>query len=207
MINAAKRLQPGHPRPAGVRVEDVVARYKILTLDHMNSRLHAEMKLERAISRILNDSMSLTGAEFGNVQLLSGDFLLIADQRNFKRPFLETFRKVATEHGSACGRALRSGETVVVEDTELDGEFAPFRPAARLAGFRSVVTTPLLTHANRLLGVVSTHFVSVHRPTDVEIETFEGYSVSAGEHLSRLLGKTTLDSFALKMNRRLYGEP
>jgi GAF domain-containing protein len=172
----------------------------------MNSRLHVEKTFERAIRRVLNDSMSLNGAEFGNVQLLLGVYLLIVDQRNFEKPFLETFRKVATEHGSACGRALRSGKTVVVEDTELDEEFAPFRPAARLAGFRSVVTTPLLTDANGLLGVVSTHFVKVHRPTDVEIETFEGYSVSAGEHLSRLLGHTTLDSFALKMNRGLYGE-
>lgn len=178
--------------------------YKIL--DHMIGRLRAEGKFEGAIRRILNDSMSLNGAEFGNVQLKWGDYLLIVDQRNFKRPFLETFRKIATAHGSACARALRSGKTVVIEDTELDEEFAPFRPAARLAGFRSVVTTPLLTDANGLLGVVSTHFVSVHRLTNIELKTFEVYSVSAGEHLSRLLGQTTLDSFALKMNRRLYGE-
>jgi GAF domain-containing protein len=95
---------------------------------------------------------------------------------------------------------------VVIEDTVLDEVFAPFRLMARLAGFRSVVTTPLLTQANDLMGVASTHFVKVHRPTDVEIETFEGYSVSAGEHLSRLLGQTTLDSLALRMNSGLYSK-
>jgi GAF domain-containing protein len=187
--------------------EGIMSPHRASTLNHMNRRLRAEQNFESAIRRILNDSMSLNGAEFGNVQLLCGDYLLIVDQRNFKPPFLQTFRKVAAEDGSACGRALRSGNTVVVRDTELDDEFAPFRPAARLAGFRSVVTTPLLTDSNGFLGVVSTHFVRLHRLTDIELKTFEGYSVSAGGHLSRLLGQTTLDSFALKMNRRLYGEP
>jgi GAF domain-containing protein len=172
----------------------------------MNRRLHAEQNFERAISRILNDSMSLNGAEFGTLQLPCGDDLLIVDQRNFKQPFLETFRKVARGHGSACGRALRLGKTVVIEDIEMDEEFTPFRSAARLAGYRSVVTTPLLTPAQDLMGVVATHFISVHRLTDIEIATFEDYSEAAGEHLLRLLGRATLDSLALKMNRRLYGE-
>jgi hypothetical protein len=170
----------------------------------MSNRLHAERKFEYAARRILDDSMSLNGAEFGTLQLPSGDCLLIVEQRNFKQPFLETFRKVVRGHGSACGRALRSGKTVVIDDIEFDEEFAALRPAARLAGYRSVVTTPLLTYAKDLMGVVATHFVNVHRPTDIEIETFENYSISAGEHLSRLLGPTTLDAFALKMNRRLY---
>ncbi len=183
----------------------MASRYRLPILDHMNNRLCAEQKFEGAITRILNDSMSLNGAEFGTLQLPSGGYLFIVEQRNFKRPFLETFRKVAREHGSACARALRSGKTVVIGDTELDEEFTPFRPAARLAGYRSVVTTPLLTQAKDLMGVVATHFVNVHRLTDIEIDVFEGYSVSAGERLSRLLGRTTLDSFALKMNGRLYG--
>ncbi len=99
-------------------------------LHHMNKRLHAEQTFERAIRRILDDAMALNGAEYGTLQLPWGGHLLIVDQRNFKRPFLEIFRKVAREHGSACGRALRLGETVIIEDTEVDEEFRPF-PARR----------------------------------------------------------------------------
>jgi hypothetical protein len=88
----------------------------------------------------------------------------------------------------------------------LDTVFEPFRSAARSAGYRSVVTTPLLNQKKDLMGVVATHFVLVHRPTNIELETFEGYSVLAGEHLSRLLGRATLESFALNMNQRLYRE-
>src|SRR5690242_8686832 len=96
MTKAAECFERVHPWLAGVIVEGVASPYRIQTLDPMNRRLHAEKKFERAIRRILNDSMALNGAEFGNVQLLWGDYLLIVDQRNFKQPFLEAFRKVAT---------------------------------------------------------------------------------------------------------------
>src|SRR5262245_49551585 len=121
-------------------------------LHHMNKRLHAEQAFQGAIRRILGDAMALNGAEYGTLQLPWGDYLLIVDQRNFNWPFLETFRKVAKEHGSACGRALRSGKTVVIGDTEFDAESAPFRSVARSAGYRSVLTTPLWTQKRDLMG-------------------------------------------------------
>src|SRR5215475_8338976 len=110
-------------------------------LNQMNHRLHAEQTFEGTIGRILDDAMALNGAKYGTLQLPWGGYLVIVDQRNFGQPFLEKFRKVAREHGSACGRALRSGRTVIIEDTELDEEFAPFRSVARRAGYRSVITT------------------------------------------------------------------
>jgi GAF domain-containing protein len=172
----------------------------------MKRRLHEQQAFELVIATILNDSMALNGAEYGTLQLVAGDDLLIVDQRRFKPPFLNTFRKVARLEGSACGRALRSGQTVVIEDIELDEEFASFRPVARAAGFRAVATTPLFTRAAELVGTVSTHFARVHRPTAIEIETFENYSVFAGDCASRLLGPETLASMALKMNDRLYAD-
>jgi sugar phosphate isomerase/epimerase len=92
---------------------------------------------------------------------------------------METFRKMAKEHGSVCGRALRSGRRVVIEDTELDTEFGPFRSAARSAGYRGVVSIRLRPEKD-LVGLVATHFVLVHRPTDVQIEAFECCSCLGG---------------------------
>jgi GAF domain len=175
-------------------------------LEHMKRRLQQKQTFEQAIATILNDSMALNGAEHGTLQLVAGDNLLIVDQRRLKPSFLNIFRKVARLEGSACGRALRLGQTVVIEDIELDEEFASFRPAARAAGFRAVATTPLFTRAAELVGTVSTHFARVHRPTAIEIETFENYSVFAGDYTSRLLGTETLASMALKMSDQLYAE-
>jgi GAF domain-containing protein len=95
---------------------------------------------------------------------------------------------------------------VVIKDTEADEEYAPYRAAARSAGYRSVMTTPLLTQQKVFIGTVSTHFVRSHTPTNIEIETLKSYSVAAAEHLHRLLGDERLEAKALSMSRRLYGE-
>ena len=55
----------------------------------------------------------------------------------------------------------------MIEDVETDEPFAPLRPVARAAGYRAVQSTPLCGRDGRLLGMLSTHFRSPHRPEDV----------------------------------------
>jgi GAF domain-containing protein len=173
-------------------------------LEQMSKRLHARSSFEDAVAVILDDAVALHGAEFGNVQLAARDYLVIAVQRGFKAPFLEFFREVRADAGCACGRALRTGHTIVIEDTEADEEFAPYRAVARAAGFRGVTATPLLTRKNILIGTVSTYFVNVHAPTPIEIETLRSYSVIAAEFLHHLLGDELLEAKASLMSRRLH---
>ena len=153
---------------------------------------------------LLDDAIALHGAELGNVQLNVGDHLVIAVHRGFKAPFLESFRKVTVKDGCACGRALRTGSTVIVPDIEKDEEFAPYRDTIRAAGVRSVMTSPLLTPRGVLVGTVSTHFVNVHTPTAIEVATIKSYCVVAANHLLKLLGQEPLESKALSMNRHVY---
>jgi GAF domain-containing protein len=173
-------------------------------LDHMNRRLHRQQTFERAISTILDDARALNGAEFGNLQLCAGDHLLMVAHRSFDSHFLRTFREVLRDDGTACGRALRSGKTVLVEDVERDEDFAPYRSAARTAGFRSVATTPLVTSRRQIIGVVSTHFTTVHRPTAFEIAAFEQYCLGASNFLWELRGERSVTDIAVDMSSRLY---
>jgi len=173
-------------------------------LEQMSRRLHVQPSFERAVAVILDDAIALLGAEFGNLQLLAGDHLVIADQRGFKALFLDTFRRVRADDGCACGRALKTGHTIVVADIEVDEQFAPYREVARAAGFRSVATTPLRTRDNILIGAVSTHFVNVHRPTPIEIETLQDYGAIAAEFLHRCLDGGSLDIVAGSLSSRSY---
>jgi GAF domain-containing protein len=173
-------------------------------LDHMNRRLHGQQTFERAISTILDDARALNGAEFGDLQLCVGDHLLIVDQRGFGPHFLKAFRKVLKDDGTACGRALKSGKTVLIEDVERDEGFAPYRSIARAAGVRSVATTPLVTSRRQIIGAVSTLFARVHKPTALEIEAFEQYCLGASNYLWRLCGARSVADIAVAMNNRLY---
>ena len=175
-----------------------------MLIEQMSARLSAQSSFEGAVEVLLDDSIALHGAELGNVQLLAGEYLIIVLQRGFKTPFLEFFREVRTDDGCACGRALRTRKPVLVSDTENDDEYAPFRAVARAAGYRSVVTVPLVTSTNLFLGVVSNHFVNVHKPTSIEMDTLKTYGNIAADHLHQLLGGALLREKALAMNSKLY---
>ena len=170
----------------------------------MTQRLFKSKTFEGAVQAVLDDVIALLGAEYGNVQLAIGDQLVIAAQRGLTADFLKTFRRVKKDDGSACGRALRLGETVIIRDVENDSGFAPFCPDAKKAGFRSVQSTPFLTKDGNVLGMVSTHFAHAHEPTPIEMQTLKTYSVVAAEHLHKLLGDVPLAIKAKQMSDELY---
>ncbi len=170
----------------------------------LSKRLYAARTFEAAIDTILDDTIALLGAEYGNVQLPIGDELVIVAQRGLTQRFLRAFWRVNKNHGSACGRALRFRKTVVVSDVEKDADFAAFLKDARDAGFRAVQSTPFFTSDGLLLGMMSTHFANVHEPTAIELEILQSYSIVASEHAYRLLGNEMLGRKAEQMNDALY---
>src|SRR5215469_2291958 len=56
-----------------------------------------------------------------------------------------------------------------IEDIETDAGYAPYRATARAAGYRAVVSAPILGGDGRPLGIISTHFTATHRPTEHEM--------------------------------------
>ena len=173
-------------------------------LQQMNQRLQAAVPFEASISTILADVVALHGAQFGNVQLIAGDKLLIVAEHGLQAPFLLAFREVRTTDGCACGRAWQTGEPIVLEDVELDESFAPFREIAKEAGFRSVQSTPLIASDSMPLGMVSTHFAIRYVPTKIEMTICKAYCTMAADHLQALLDGSPLESKAQKLHDVLY---
>ena len=170
----------------------------------MVERVSAAATFEDAVQTILDDVIALHGSEFGNIQLAAGDALLIAAQRGFFRPFLTTFRQVRADDDSACGRAIRQREQIVIHDIEADDAYAPFRKIAAEAGYRAVQSTPLFASSGTLLGVVSTHFTRPHTPTPIEMQTLREYATAASDLAYPLLKGTELAAKAEQMSGKLY---
>jgi GAF domain-containing protein len=109
----------------------------------------------------LDEALALHGTELGNVQLLNArGNLQIAAQRGFGPAFLEFFHEVSADDVSVCGQALASGERIVVSDVLSDPELSGTSSQAAIlaAGVRSVQSTPLVSAAGRVFGMISTHF-------------------------------------------------
>ena len=159
----------------------------LVNLHRWSTRLWRSHTLEEGLEEILTAAISLLGAQKGSVHLLRPEtgMLTMVAQHGFEEEFLEAFREMRPTEASACGRASHSGRRVVIEDIEADKLFTALRPAARAAGFRSVIATPLVTVDGRPIGIVSVHFRSPHEPSALELNRLDLYLRQASDFMQR----------------------
>ena len=112
--------------------------------------------------------------------------LTIAAQRGFEDPFLNFFASVRDD-ASACAAAIRSGERVIVEDVRESEIFAgqPSKDVLIDAGVCAVTSTPLMASSGNLLGMISTHFVTPHRPSERELHLMDLLARQTADYLER----------------------
>jgi PAS domain S-box-containing protein len=155
-------------------------------LHQLSTRLLRETELHPLLEEVLNATIALQSADFGNVQLYNQrtQTLEIVAQCGFGQEFLDHFSSV-NESGAACGRALKCAERVIIEDVLTDPDFTPHRAIAASAGFRAVQSTPLLSRSGEPLGMISTHFRQPHRPSARELRLTDLYALQAAEIIER----------------------
>jgi len=156
-------------------------------LNAVNARLWQIHDLHTGLKEILGATIELLGADFGHVQLYdaSAQVLRMAVHRGFKKPFLDFFHEVSTRDKSACGRALRSGARVIVEDVDKNEAFKPYRKVAKAAGYRAVLSMPLKSGDGAPLGMISTFFRHPHRPDNLDLARLDLYVQMAASFIER----------------------
>jgi len=174
-------------------------------LHQLSSRLLAARDLRSALDEVLDAAITLLDADYGNIQLYNPHKkgLEIVVQRGFPQAFLDTFGLVSLEDNTACGRALRSGQRILIEDVLTDEEYVSFRDIAAAAGYRAVQSTPLLIPGGAVLGMLSTHFRSPHRPTEHQLNLLDLYARPAIELIERLRAEQALRESEDRFRRAL----
>jgi signal transduction histidine kinase len=150
-------------------------------LDALSTRLLTSPSRTSALEEILDAAIDLQSADMGTLQVFNDErqALELVAHRGFGSEFLDHFRFVGPNDGSACGRALRTRATVVVEDVARDAAFSDHLDVATNAGFQAVLSTPLRSPGGAVLGIISTHFRRVHKPSDHEVRMLELYAYHA----------------------------
>jgi PAS domain S-box-containing protein len=154
-------------------------------LNELSSRLWRMPSLNEGLKEMLHATVSLLGADMGNIQLMEGRTLRIVAQQGFGAAFLDYMREASLENDSACARAFRSSAAVMIEDVEADEGYAPLRPVARQAGYRAVFSTPLIGHDGDTLGMVTVHFGSPHCLSDQDRHRLTLYVRQAADFIER----------------------
>lgn len=110
---------------------------------------------------LLDNAIALDRATKGNIQVYDPNkkrLILTAElQRGFEAPFLEHFASVKAFDSSACGRAMGTGNCVLIPDVMSDVAFEAHRKVALAAGVRSVKSMPLVGADGVFRGILSTH--------------------------------------------------
>ena len=119
-----------------------------------------EGKTRAALLRVLDRAIAIDGARAGNIQLFNPSLggLEIVAQRGFDSAFLQLFCLVRPDDPSACARAFRNRERVVIADVNEDPHFVPYLSMMSHARVRGVQSTPVLDDRAVPIGVLSTHF-------------------------------------------------
>ncbi|HJT19494.1 MAG TPA: GAF domain-containing protein [Nitrospira sp.] len=144
--------------------------------------------VDACLSQIVRTAIAMTGASKGNLQLFdpSSGALRIAAQQGFEEPFL-TFFATVDDRASACGTAMERCERIIVEDVTQSEIFAgtPALAVMLEAGARAVQSTPLISSAGNMLGMISTHFSEPHRSSERELRLMDLLARQAADYLER----------------------
>ena len=160
---------------------------ELCDLHELSVRLTASTELSETYEKILDGLMKVHGADFGSIQVYNSGTkeLRIVAQRNFTSDFLNYFSLVTAEDSSACARALRTGKRTFIKDVEQDPEFFPHRKVAAAAGFRAVLSMPVIAQHGEPLGIFSVHFREPQSLSDTAFRRSDLFLSLAAETLRR----------------------
>jgi PAS domain S-box-containing protein len=157
-------------------------------LQEVSTRLVPAGDSASLLLEIVDAAIAVTAADMGNIQLVdrSNNALRIVAARGFEKPFLDFFNAVHPGEAS-CGTAMMKGERTIIEDVTTSPVFegTPALNALCAAGVRAVESTPLITRAGKIIGVLSTHYRAPHRPNDQDLHVLDLLARQAADWMER----------------------
>ncbi len=165
-----------------------------------------EGNLEPVLGEIVDTAISISGADFGNIQLLNPKTseLQIVAQRGFPKWWIDFWKRVCNGKGT-CGTALERGERVIVEDVEQSPIFigTPALEIQLKAGVRAVQSTPLVSRSGRPIGMFSTHFKTQYRPDDHALRLLDMLARHAADIIERAQTEEALQQLNAQLEQRV----
>jgi GAF domain-containing protein len=162
-------------------------------LGELAARLDMTPPGRESVGIILDAAIALHAADCGSIRVLdpASDTFRIVAQRNFAAEFLATFAEVDASDDSVWGRALDAGAPVIVEDVLAERSLEPYRRVFGAAGVRAVQATPIVGPSGAVIGMLSTYFGRVHRPSALDMIAAEICAAHASDVLAEVFDYAT----------------
>jgi PAS domain S-box-containing protein len=157
--------------------------------------------------KILDAAMAIMGSDFASMQTFypeRGELRLLA-YRGFNPTAAAFWEWVRPGSGSTCGAALATGHRSIVPDIELSDFMAGSEDLEtyRQTDIRAVQSTPLLSRAGRLLGMISTHWRNPHQPSERDLRLLDVVARQAADLIERKRAEEQQLALNAELNHRV----
>jgi PAS domain S-box-containing protein len=164
-------------------------------LQEISCRLIPTDDVHTLYTQLLDSAIDIMQADRGTMQVLDGETgeLCLLDARGMPKEVWEKFARVSPDARTSCAEALRRGERVIV-DYLTDEPFAGTADArAHLdAEIRAAQSTPLLTRAGLLVGMLSTHWSQPPRLAERQLYLLDILARQAADLMDRARAEEAL---------------
>ena len=154
--------------------------------------------------KILDAAVAIMRSDFASMQMFypeRGELRLLG-YRGFNPTAAAFWEWVRPGSGSTCGAALATGARSIVPDIELSDFMAGSEDLEtyRQTGIRAVQSTPLVSRAGRLLGMISTHWRNPHQPSERDLHHLDVLARQAADLIERKQAELTDQRLAAIVN-------
>ncbi|HEX7978177.1 MAG TPA: GAF domain-containing protein [Gemmatimonadaceae bacterium] len=191
------RLTLTQDRVAQLRLEADLADSRLLQA--ISSDLITENDEKGFRERLLDAAMSIMHSDFSSLQMLKedgngGGYLELIANRGFTQEAMERWQKVDVNTRTCCGEVLRTRRRVIAADVTKCEFMAGSEELTFLlsSGVRAVQSTPLLSRSGQLMGAFTTHWQTVHVPTERDLRLLDVLARQAADLLERMLAEERL---------------
>jgi two-component system CheB/CheR fusion protein len=176
-------------------------------LQQISTLLIQEDNVEILYRQILDAAIVLMRSDAGSIQMVDaehGDLRLLVWQ-GFHPESAAFWQRVNLNSNGSCGEALRTGERVVVPDTEACAFMAgaPDLEECRRSGIRAVQSTPLVSRSGRLLGMFSTHWRQPYEPRERDLRLLDVLARQAADLIERAQSEAGLYQANISLEQRV----
>lgn len=149
-------------------------------LQAMSTQLAQEQELESLYEKVLDSAVAIMHSDFASMQMLypergNGGELRLLASRGFNEEAARRWEWVSSDSRSSCSAALRKGARVIVNNVEKWDFVAGTEGLAAYlrVGIHAMQSTPLISRSGKIVGMISTHWRTPHRPTERELDLFD----------------------------------
>ena len=139
-------------------------------MHELSTKLLVTDDTQPLLDEIVYSAVVIVGAKFGTLQLLEDDSLRIVSHYGHLQPFLDFFAS-AENVASVCGEAMQRWERVIITDVETSPLFVGTSSldVMRKAGVRAVQSTPMISRAGELFGILTTQWDVPYSPNEHDL--------------------------------------